>query len=75
MAKNMQSVLAIPEVPLKHHFWLDLDYLGGVDYRFGWRATPETRSYVVVFRGDGSTNGKQVRGPVVTWEEPSARAQ
>jgi hypothetical protein len=67
--KTIQSVLAIPEVELKHHFWLDLDYLGGVDYRFGWRPDEETRSFVVVFRGDASTDGRTVRGPVLTGVE------
>ncbi|ACL42070.1 hypothetical protein Achl_4119 (plasmid) [Pseudarthrobacter chlorophenolicus A6] len=67
MKKTVPSVLAIPEIELKHHFWLDLGYLGGVDYRFGWRVDDEVRSYVVVFRGGASTNGKPVRGPAVLW--------
>lgn len=63
--KTVPSVLAIPEVALKDQFWLDLGYLGGVDYRFGWRVSEELRAYVVVFRGDASTGGLPVRGPAV----------
>ena len=67
--KTIASVLAIPEVELKPQFWLDLGYLGGVDYRFGWKIDEELRAYVVVFRGDQSTSGSPVRGPAVTWHE------
>jgi hypothetical protein len=67
--KTVASVLAIPEVALKQQFWLDLDYLGRVDYRFGWTVSEELRAYVVVFRGDDSTGGLPVRGPVVHWHQ------
>ncbi|MET4144319.1 hypothetical protein [Arthrobacter sp. UYCo732] len=69
MKKTITSVLAIPDIELKHHFWLDHGYLGGVDYRFGWKAAEDIRSCVVVFRGDASTNHKPVRGPEMRWQK------
>lgn len=50
MARSTKTVLDIPAVDVVDRFFADLDYLGGVDYRYGWNVSKEFHSYVVVFR-------------------------
>lgn len=60
MSKNRETVLAIPPVDLKDGFFADLDYLGGVDYRFGWDHDKRYHSYVIVFRDGVRSNVRTV---------------